>query len=180
MNMAVSTPGGGVRRAPRSPLSPPEKAASFSRCKKYRYTLWRDWRDLITPSGYVMFIGLNPSTADDFQDDATIRRCMVYAATWGYGAVCMTNAFAYRARDPEVMKKQSDPVGPDNNKHLIQIAKEASIIVAAWGIHGTFKNRGRELMEMIPGLHYLQLTEGGQPRHPLYLKKTLRPMPLQP
>lgn len=162
----------------RAPLSPPEKTASFSRCMRYRYTLWRDWRDLITPSGYVMFIGLNPSTADDFQDDPTIRRCIGYASTWGFGAMCMTNAFAFRARHPKVMKKQHDPVGPENNRHLIDIAKHASIIVAAWGADGAFQDRDQEIRALIPGLHYLELTDGGQPKHPLYLRKTLRPSPL--
>ena len=95
----------------------------FSPCRRYRYTLWRAW-DMFNP-GYVMFIGLNPSTADEVQDDPTIRRCIGYAKEWGYGAFCMTNIFAFRATDPRVMKAQADPVGPENDKWLTECAKGA-------------------------------------------------------
>lgn len=157
-------------------LSPVERSATFSRCQQYRYTLWRDWRDLLTPAGYVMFIGLNPSTADDFQDDPTIRRCIRFTTSWGYGAMCMTNAFAFRTKSPKVMKKQTDPVGADNDKHLMNIAADAAIIVAAWGADGCFMGRDQQIREMFRGrLHYLDLTDAGQPRHPLYLKKSLTP-----
>ncbi|MBK8271403.1 MAG: DUF1643 domain-containing protein [Planctomycetes bacterium] len=66
-----------------------------------------------------MFIGLNPSTADETQDDPTVRRCIRYAQSWGYGALCMTNIFAYRSTDPLVMKRFDDPIGPKNDTALI-------------------------------------------------------------
>lgn len=69
----------------------------FSPCGRYRYTLWREW---IGGEGFVQFIGLNPSTATDTEDDPTIRRCINYAKSWGYGGMCMTNLFAYRATLP--------------------------------------------------------------------------------
>lgn len=72
-------------------------AARFSLCRRYRYDLWRRW-DI--SKGYAMFIGLNPSTADKTADDPTIRRCIGFARSWGYGALCMTNLFAFRATDP--------------------------------------------------------------------------------
>jgi hypothetical protein len=99
-----------------------------------RYALWREWD--IFNSDYVMFIGLNPSTADETRDDPTIRRCIGFAQDWGYGAVCMTNLFAYRARDPLVMKSAVDTIGPENDQWLAFCAKEASMIVAAWGVDG--------------------------------------------
>ena len=49
----------------------------FSECRQYRYTLWREW-DLLN-SNYAMFIGLNPSTADEWKDDPTIRRCIDFS-----------------------------------------------------------------------------------------------------
>jgi hypothetical protein len=68
--------------------------AKFSACRKYRYALWRNW-DGSKP--YAMIIGLNPSTADENENDPTITRCINFAKSWGYGGVCVTNLFAYCA-----------------------------------------------------------------------------------
>lgn len=91
--------------------------------------------------GYAMFIGLNPSTAGDVEDDPTIRRCIQFAKDWGYGALCMTNLFAFRATDPAVMKSYSEPIGSDTDAVLAELAKNAGVVVAAWGNHG--KHLGR-------------------------------------
>jgi hypothetical protein len=125
-----------------------------------------------------MFVGLNPSTADETQDDPTIRRCVAFAKTWGYSAMCMTNLFAFRATLPKDMKAAIDPIGPDNDEYLFKIAYEAGIIVAAWGANGVYKGRDMEVRALLPALHCLALTKEGHPGHPLYLKKTLVPIPL--
>ena len=146
----------------------------FSKYRTYRYTLWREW---VGGEGYAMFIGLNPSTADEKSDDPTIRRCVAFAKAWGYTALCMTNIFSFRATDPRDMMIQADPVGPDNNKYLLEMSKEAGVIVAAWGTNGTHKGRGAEVISMIERpLHCLGLTKQGYPAHPLYLRKTLAPI----
>jgi len=145
----------------------------LSPCRTYRYTLWREW---LGGEGYALFIGLNPSTADEVEDDRTIRRCISFAQRWGYGALCMTNLFAFRTVSPEIMKAASDPVGPENNAHLVAAAAGASVVVAAWGVDGAFKGRDREVRALLPRLHYLQLTKDGHPSHPLYLPASLRPL----
>ena len=151
-------------------------SALFSPCRSYRYSLWRDLNVLAPANdGYVMFIGLNPSTADEVNNDPTIRRCMGFAETWGYGALCMTNLFAFRATDPLLMKEQAEPVGDYNDSHLIELAESAGLVVAAWGTHGTFMNRGEAVKKLIPNLHYLRLTKNGLPEHPLYLPGSLVP-----
>lgn len=149
----------------------------FSPCRKYRYTLWREWSE---GEGYAMFIGLNPSTADEINDDPTIRRCINYAKDWGYNALCMTNMFAYRATDPRDMKAVDDPIGPDNDKHLINMATGAGVVIAAWGTHGIHNNREAEVLRLIPNLHCLKLTSKGHPSHPLYLKKDITPVLFKP
>jgi hypothetical protein len=142
--------------------------AIFSPCRTYRYELWRIW-DETRP--YIMFVGLNPSTADETKDDPTVRRCIGYARMWGAGALCMTNIFAYRATDPEVMKRWGEPVGPLNNSTLKRLAAGAVTVVAAWGSHGSHRCQGSIVRDMIPNLYCLGVTKSGHPLHPLYLRK---------
>ena len=148
------------------------KNATLSKDRKYRYTLTRIW-DETKPK--VMFIGLNPSTADETEDDPTITRCINFAKSWGYGGLEMTNLFAFRATNPEVMKNEKEPIGEDNDTWLKKLDAECDIIIGAWGNHGAFHGRGKEVMNMFDTLHYLALNKSGHPSHPLYLKATLQP-----
>lgn len=152
----------------------------FSPCRKYRYTLWRSWPIVpgLNSRHYVQFIGLNPSTADETQDDPTIRRCKAFAKAWGYSAMCMTNLFAWRDTDPLEMKRTADPIGPDNNKWLLEVASGASIIIAAWGKHGSYLYRGARVKQFIPNLKCLRKNKDGSPEHPLYLPSNLTPIEL--
>lgn len=125
-----------------------------------------------------MFIGLNPSTADEVNDDPTVRRCIRFAQRWGYGALCMTNIFAYRATDPNVMKTQADPVGKLNDRYLKSAAHQAGIVVAAWGTHGAHEDREEKVLGLLRGkLSCLGTTKAGHPRHPLYLRADTVPQP---
>lgn len=160
-----------------------ERITQFSPCRKYRYTLWREWEQdyhLITeysPSSklnqYAMFIGLNPSTADETKDDPTIRKCIGFAKRWGYGALCMTNLFAFRATDPKVMKREENPVGQDNHHQLLKCASSAGIVVAAWGVNGRHMSMDISVKQWLYGggikLHCLRMTGSGFPEHPLYV-----------
>ena len=150
-----------------------QRTAHMSPCRCYRYALWRRWGN----GPHAMFICLNPSTADETADDPTVRRCIGFAQTWGYGALCVANLFAYRATQPADMLAQNDPVGPDNDAYLQRLAAEAGVVVAAWGTHGTHGGRHRAVRNMLPSLHYLRLTKDGHPGHPLYLPASLKPQP---
>ena len=125
-----------------------------------------------------MVIGLNPSTADETQDDPTIRRCKRFAKDWGYGGLIMTNLFAIRATDPKEMIKHPEPVGEDNNDWLSASAKDAGIILAAWGAKGGHKNRDRVVKFLLRKnrIMCLGLTKQGQPKRPLYIKADTKPM----
>lgn len=149
-----------------------KKYATLSEDRKYRYTLTRIW-DETKPK--VMFIGLNPSTADETKDDPTIIRCINFAKSWGYGGLEMTNLFAFRATNPKVMKNEKEPIGKDNDTWLKKLATECDIIIGAWGNDGALHARGQEVMNMLDDLHYLALNKSGHPSHPLYLKSTLQP-----
>ena len=147
--------------------------AVFSPCRTYRYALSRVWA---ADKPYALFIGLNPSTADETLDDPTIRRCMDFAKRWGYGGLVMANLFAYRATDPSQMKGAKDPVGVANDEWLTELAKYAGVVVAAWGNHGAFLRRSSHIRALLSELHYLQLNQSGEPTHPLYLNSTLTPL----
>jgi len=154
----------------------PTSDAMFSPCRQYRYLLWRRWAD-DWGSNYAMFVGLNPSTADETNDDPTIRRCIKFAKDWGYSGLCMANIFAYRATDPKDMIAVDEPIGVENDKYLIEYAAKAGVVIAAWGNHGTYKNRHLQVKRIIPVLHCLKVTKSGMPSHPLYLPQTLKPVP---
>lgn len=147
--------------------------AVFSPCRKYRYALWRTWD---ARQQLVLFIGLNPSTADEVKNDPTIRRCIGFAGDWGYGGVLIGNLFAYRATRPEDMKQGSEPVGSENDLWIERMVQEADQVVAAWGNHGAYLNRFNEVRELIPQMKCLGLTAQNHPRHPLYLRKDVKRM----
>ena len=147
------------------------KNATFSDCRKYRYALSRTWDG---KKKTVLFIGLNPSTADEKIDDPTIRRCINYAQNWGYGSLLMVNLFAYRATIPTELKNVKNPIGNDNDLHITELLKKADLAVATWGNEGSLLNRDKDVKKIIPNLMCLKINKSGQPAHPLYQKKDLK------
>lgn len=151
-----------------------ERRTILSPCRLYRYTLWREWDEILSSdAGYLMVIGLNPSTADETQDDPTIRKCVGFAKRWGFSALCMTNLFAFRATDPAVMKAEKYPVGGENNRWLQECAMGAQCVLAAWGAHGSHNGRAAEVTAILSGygnpLYCLKKNKDGSPMHPLYV-----------
>ena len=151
-----------------------ETSADFSPCRSYRYALWRTW-DKTEP--YVLFLGLNPSTADETENDPTITRCIDFAKQWGFGGLCMANLFAFRATQPKDLKQAKDPVGGANDKWLSKLHRDAGLAVAAWGNDGKFLGRADEVTKQLSNLYCLKINKSGEPAHPLYLKKGLKPAP---
>lgn len=149
--------------------------ATFSPCRTYRYLLWRRW-ETDWETNFAMFVGLNPSTADETLDDPTIRRCINFAKDWGYSGLCMANIFAYRATDPKDMISIDEPVGAENDRYLLEWSKKAGVVIAAWGNHGSHQGRHDQVLRLIPNLHCLKVTGAGFPGHPLYLPKTCKPI----
>lgn len=167
----------------------PVRRTILSACRKYRYTLWRDWdMDPVTGctddakdlNSYAMFIGLNPSTADETQDDPTIRKCIGFAKRWGFAGLMMTNLFAFRATQPKDMKRAENPSGEDNQHHLLQCASAAGIIVAAWGKNGRYRNQDLTVTQWLGSigaqLHCLRKNGDGSPEHPLYVPYEVTPI----
>lgn len=179
-----------------------DRKTIFSPCRKYRYTLWREWdapEDLLERvtkfkfGQYVQFIGLNPSTADEVKNDPTVTRCINYAKAWGFGAMCMTNAFAWRDTDPKGMKTCPKPIShskrmeefrygikvdiEENDYWIDYIASQAGLVIAAWGKHGKHLGRDEEIKSLGIDLYCLGTNIDGTPKHPLYLAATATPIP---
>lgn len=152
----------------------PRASAVLSPCERYRYALARDWSSAPT----LPIIMLNPSTADANVDDPTIRRCMGFARREGFGGIFVTNLFAYRATSPNDMKAASDPYGPEGSAWLERALRSAAgtgvPVLAAWGAHGSYRDRAGTVIISARGwgtrLACLGTTSGGHPRHPLYVK----------
>lgn len=171
MDVSYDSPNNSAGPAARS-------GAHFSRCRTWRYALWREW-DPARPR--VMLIGLNPSTADAKRNDPTIRRCIGFARSWGFGGLWVLNLFAFRATYPDDLKVATDPVGPNNDRWLRRVAKDCPRVVACWGNDGAFLGRSARVRALLGGrsgkLEILRMNTSGEPAHPLYLPKTLRPTP---
>lgn len=152
--------------------------ATFSECRTWRYLLWRSWDE----SRQVLnVVGLNPSTADEQEDDPTIRRCIGYAKAWGYGSLVMTNLFAFRSTYPAGLRTCVDPIGPENDRHLAIAAEAAGLVLVAWGAHGAFRGRGADVLRQLGDMDVrcFGQTKSGQPLHPLYLRADAVPIRLQ-
>ena len=152
-----------------------ESGAKFSPCRRWRYLLWRRWDDAKPAANFLM---LNPSTADETKLDPTCARARGYAERWGYGALIVTNIFAFRETDPARMKAAGDPVGPGNNAAIVRAAKDSAIVICAWGNHGTFLERSLRVRALLKQtrLFALRVNANGEPAHPLYLPGKLKPI----
>lgn len=131
-----------------------------------------------------MWIGLNPSVADENQLDPTLRRIRAFSTAWGFNEFVMTNLFAYRATDPRAMLRHAEPVGPENNRVLLEHGKAALIVIACWGAHGKHLCRDVgviNLLEKFTPLFCLGLNaKDKSPRHPLYVSGTQKPLLFSP
>lgn len=151
--------------------------AVFSPCRRYRYHLWRRW-DIQKPM--IAFCMLNPSTADERENDPTVERCQRRAKMWDFGGVEVLNIFAYRSTDPRALVIVNDPFGPENLGTILRVASRVAMVVCAWGKHGHLRGAGQRTADLLRGefphkTHYLKLNGDGTPAHPLYLPYTLNP-----
>lgn len=157
-----------------------QKSAVLSECRTWRYKLERVWGE----GSRLVVIGVNPSTADEIEDDATVKKCMSYASAWGHDGLIMLNLYAYRSRHQEVMQNASDPIGPDNDYWIERTVKSSNsgMVLAAWGNGGLGMPREERhedieaLIRKHAYLYCLGLTQWGAPKHPLYLSKDLKPV----
>ena len=146
-----------------------QNGAIFSEDRKYRFVLWRIWNDELPK---VMFIGLNPSTANEDKNDPTIRRIISLSRNLGFGGVYMLNLFTFVTPHPEELKKCENPLKLADY-YLSEYGNKSNLIVAAWGTFPEVQDRSKHIMAMFPNLHCLALNQNGSPRHPLYVPNNI-------
>jgi hypothetical protein len=154
------------------------REALISDCGQYRYALLRSWDHALPALVYIM---LNPSTADGKIDDATIRICVGRAIRMGCGSIKVVNLFAYRATRPADMVAASDPIGPSNDNYIASSIdpNNTKMVIAAWGSNGKFKMRDLQVVCQMSrlgvDLYCLGETKDGSPKHPLRIAYAVEP-----
>lgn len=154
-----------------------DSEAVYSACESYRYALTRVWDSDLPRLTFVM---LNPSKATELANDPTVERCERRARSLGYGAMRVTNIFAWRETDPARLKRAKAPEGQENARILFEAAQWADAVLCAWGVHGTHRGQGARIAALLRStgkpLLTLGLTKDGHPRHPLYVGYSTHPV----
>ncbi len=150
-------------------------SATFSSSDKrriYRYRLTRQWAE----GALTAFVLLNPSTADAFTLDPTLRRCQDFAKNWGSGGLVVLNAFGLRSTDPKMLRSSIEPIGPDNDLVIVDTLRRLDIerVIVGWGADPSMRDRAGRVLNLILDTGHqpmaLGVTKEGFPRHPLYLR----------
>ncbi len=172
-------PGGKVKIAVSSDI---ESTAIFSPCGRYRVLLSRRWESPDAKSGYVLWIGMNPSTADANFDDPTVKKERKYTNRWGYAHYMKCNVMDYRATKPKMLLAPDVvPRSEVNLPTIIEAAKGAAIVVLAFGApHKKLRKYGEEVISELRKLdiplYCMNYTKDGLPVHPLYQKDDAEPV----
>ena len=159
-------------------------SAWFSECRRYRYSLRRCFAGTVDtpPIKPIVFLMLNPSTADAFKLDPTIRRCVGFAQAWGYSDLIVANLFAIRETDSKKLRQNPERVGPANDAAIEIIGTLGCPIIAAWGAHPLAADRARDVLYFLrrPLLCLRKTEKTGAPEHPLYIPGDISPQPWEP
>lgn len=148
--------------------------AKFDESGTHRYQLWRIWN---SSKPLVLFIMLNPSTADASKNDPTVRRLIRFAMDHGYGGFYVGNLFSYISPYPTDLLHLNplDYQCSANDKILADMAEKTKDVVFAWGNNaaiGWFKDRNDAIVKKFPNALCFELSSIGMPKHPLYLSST--------
>lgn len=155
------------------------RSAEVSSCGRYRYHLRRAWNLRPPPklSGPALFVMLNPSTADEREDDPTIRRCLRFSARFGATSLEAVNLYALRVAEPAELELAYDPIGPATDRWIADAASRARYVIVAWGAHRQAAARETIVWDLLSRsvpldvpIHCLGRTRDGSPRHPLYVR----------
>lgn len=148
--------------------------AVFDHAGKYRYLLSREWNDALPRVLYVM---LNPSTANHEEEDRTSSQCIYFAQKFGFGSLEIVNLYAFISTDPKQLKLEYDPIGSENDKYMLEAASRAKTIIVAWGGKHFFNHRNKKVKRLLTSnghqLQCLGIARSGHPRHPSRLSHSI-------
>lgn len=149
------------------------KGAIFStdNDKKYRYSLWRIWDET---KEVVLFIGLNPSLANDSEDDNTIKKLIELCKNWDFGGFYIANLFAFITPYPKELLQELEPIGEQNDTTIQELMNKCSKTILMWGNNDGFIGRDKSVLKIISNPYCVGITKNGHPIHPLYQKSTSR------
>lgn len=159
--------------------------AVFDKTGTYRYLLWRNLAGagVSQSSGSnntLLLVMLNPNKADETRNDPTIRRCIGFAQSWGFSRLEVVNLFAICAEKPHMLRSFKKPIGTHNDDFILERARSASRVVVAWGAHGSLLGRDADVLSKLKSFGSLEcfgVTKDGLPRHPLYVRADVKPLP---
>jgi len=157
-------------------------SAVISPCGRYRYTLRRDIDGVQKSRNPIVFVGVNPSTADADTDDATIRKLKGFCQRFGVGEFVIVNLFSYRATDVRELALCSDTKGPDHDYYVRSAFGQAGCIVPMWGdqtklplaLRGEIDRMTKLIKSMGVPVYAFGRTKLGDPMHPLMLPYSTR------
>lgn len=161
--------------------------ANISDCGKYRLLLSRIWNSsdaspasiFYQPPKQLVFVMLNPSTADAYKDDPTIRRCIGFGQRNGYDMIHVANLYTGRATKPDDLFRMADPAGPECERVWSKMKASSADIICAWGADKRAKSQASKFLAYFSGreLYCLGTTKDGSPKHPLYLPNDTKMQP---
>ena len=140
-----------------------KRHALLSKDKKYRYSLKRIW-DNDKPK--VLFIMLNPSLADNYKDDPTIRRLIKFAKLYGYGGFYVGNLFSYITPYPSELLDKDLMFSKKNIHEIKKMTGLTKDVVYGWG--NSFEEP-EWLKQIISNPKCFGKNKNKTPKHPLYL-----------
>ena len=149
------------------------KDAVFSKDRLYRYTIFRQWKE---ENNLLLCICLNPSVANETNEDLTLNRCVSFAKDNDFDGVYITNLFSYVSTDPKELYGVDDPIGEETDAYIVSLSGKASSILIAWGNGGRYLDRANQILNILPKekIYYLKLNATGEPSHPSRLPRNLK------
>jgi len=138
------------------------RRAEFSIDKKERYSLKREWDK---SKNKILYIMLNPSLADDKNDDPTIRRLVSFTKKYNYGGFLVGNIFTTITPNPKEIDK-SKGISDKNFEKLLKLINKVDQIVYAWGDN---IEEPQLLKELVLNPKCFGKNLNGSPKHPLYI-----------
>ena len=137
---------------------------------------------LVISDRRLLFIMLNPGTADESHNDPTIRRCIGFAERWKFGIMEVANLFAFRTSYVTELRCADEPVGSVTTNGLESIDDSRQCGISG-GENQAHTREGRVsvrrmVLQMGTCPYHLGLNKTGEPKHPLYLPASTIPIPL--